>query len=159
MTRPFLLLGLLAALCHQAFGVVFNDKIKQDVGGASLTLLHDVGDPTSVKFGIPPDFDSQAWQFNTTGFSDDEAVITPLNSSKTLVCERGSKCRLDLEESKQVYRVTRANGKGPVFTFQDISTSLYVSRTSCQSLELSDVNAEAIYFQLEAIRGKHSPLI
>ncbi|KAJ5810750.1 uncharacterized protein N7503_002968 [Penicillium pulvis] len=153
MTRPYLLLGLLAALCHQVCGVAFNDRIKQDVGGVSLALLHDVGDPTSVKFGVPPDFDSQAWQFNTEGFNDDEAVITPLNSSKTLVCEMDSKCRLDLGESKQAYRVTRANGKGALFTFQDLSTSLYVSRTSGQSLELTDVNSDSIYFQLEAIRG------
>lgn len=155
MTRPYLLLGLLAALCHQACGVVFNDRIKQDVDGVSLALLHDVGDSTSVKFGIPPDFDSQAWQFNTEGFSDDEAVITPLNSSKTLVCEVGSECRLDLEESKQAYRVTRADGKGSVFTFQDISTSLYVSRISRESLGLTDANSDSIYFQLEAIRGEH----
>ncbi|KAJ6018322.1 hypothetical protein N7451_001701 [Penicillium sp. IBT 35674x] len=158
MTRSYLLFGLLAALCHSACGVVFNDKIKQDVGGVSLALLHDVGDSTSVKFGNPPDFDSQAWQFNTEGFSDDEAVITPLNSSKTLVCEKGSKCRLDLEESKQAFRVTRADGKKSVFTFQDIHTSLYVSRTSGNFLELTDVGSDSIYFQLEAIRASHQEI-
>ncbi|KAJ6084671.1 hypothetical protein N7486_011471 [Penicillium sp. IBT 16267x] len=152
MTRSSLLIGVLAALCHPAFGIVFRDRIKQVVGGSSLLLLHDVGSPTFVGFGNPPNSETQAWKFDTEGFSDDEAIITPVNSSKTLVCEKGSKCRLDLESTKQAYRVTRVDGKNSVFTFQDTSSSLYVSRTSDLYLELTAVVSESIYFQLEAIR-------
>jgi hypothetical protein len=154
MMRPYLLVGLLAAICHPAYGLVFNDRIKQVVGDSSLPLLHDVENSTSVRFGTPPDADSQAWTFNTEGFSDDEAVITPLNSSKTLVCEQGSRCTLDLKESKQAYRVTRVEGK--IFTFQDILSSLYVSRTSDLYLELTAVTSASIHFHLEHLEAPSS---
>lgn len=153
MTRFYILFGIVASLCHPTYGLVFNDKIKQEVGGDSLALLHDVGDSTTVIMGNPPDFDSQAWQFNTEGFADDEAVITPLNSSKTLVCEQGSKCKLDLEEPKHPYRVTRVEGK--TFTFQEISSSLYISRASDLSLELTAVKSDSVYFHLEHIEAVH----
>lgn len=156
MMRPYLLVVFLTTLCHSAYGLSFNDRITQVVGGNSLALLHDSEDSTSVKFGNPPDSETQAWRFDTEGFSDDEAVITPLNSSKALVCEQGSRCRLDLENSKQAYRVTRVDGS--FFTFQDTLSLLYVSRTPDLYLELTAVNSDSIYFQLEPILGKYLSL-
>ncbi|KAJ5787324.1 hypothetical protein N7457_002314 [Penicillium paradoxum] len=158
MVPSYLLVGLLTALCHSAHGLEFIDKIQQNVEGNTLSLLHDVEDATSVKFGTSPDSQTQGWKFNTEGFSDDDAVITPSNSSKTLVCEKGSKCKLDLNGSKQPYRVVRVDEENPTFTFQDLSTSLYVSRTSDLYLELTDVVSESIYFHLAAIRDNHEEI-
>jgi hypothetical protein len=149
MMRSCLLTGFLAALCHPAYGAVFHDKITQIVGDNTLSLLHDVGDPTTVRFGIARDSESQAWKLDTLGFHDDEVVITPLNSSKTLVCEPGSKCRLDLEGSKQLYRITRVETE--IFTFQDIVSSLYLSRAPDLDLKLTTATSDSIYFALAKI--------
>lgn len=104
------LFGFLAAVSHSAHGLVFNDRIQQDVGGTTLSLLHDVGDPISVKFGNSADLERSVWKLSTEGFDDDQVIITPLqDTSKTLVCEEGSKCRLDLDGSKQIYRLNRVD--------------------------------------------------
>jgi len=58
--RLSLLTGALAALSRPAHGLVFVDKIKQNIGGNTLTLLHGVSDETSVGFGIPTDPDTEA---------------------------------------------------------------------------------------------------
>jgi hypothetical protein len=143
----------MTALCQPAYGVVFRDKIKQVVGGNSLPLLHDVEDATSVRFGNPPNLAAQIWKFDTEGFSPDEAVITPSDSHKTLLCEEGSKCKLDPEGTKQPYLVTRVNETRPIFTFQDTLSKLYVSRTSDLYLELTSLTSDPIYFELEAVHG------
>ena len=153
MMRLYLLIGLMTALCQPAYGVVFRDKIKQVVGGDSLSLLRAVEDATSVRFGNPPNLEEQVWKFDTEGFSPDEAVITPLDSYKTLLCEEGSKCRLDPEGTKQPYLVTRVDETRPIFTFQDTLSMLYVSRTSDLYLELTSVTSDSIYFELEAVHG------
>lgn len=155
MMRSYLFAGLLAALSCPTNGLLFKDKIKQTIDGSTLSLLHDVQDATSVQFGTAPDSSSESWEFNTEGFADDEAVITPVDSSKTLVCEQGSLCHLDPAGSRVPIRVVRVDEKNPIFTFQDISSSLYLSRTPDLHLELRDVQDESIYFTLEAIHGKY----
>ncbi|KAF4771466.1 hypothetical protein N7455_007988 [Penicillium solitum] len=155
MMRSYLLAGFLAALSCPTNGLVFKDKIKQTIDGSTLSLLHDVQDATSVQFGTAPDSSSESWEFNTEGFADDEAVITPVDSSKTLICEQGSPCHLDPAGSRIPIRVVRVDEKNPIFTFQDISSSLYLSRTPDLYLELRDVQDESIYFTLEAIHGEY----
>lgn len=153
MVRSCLLIGSFAALGHLAHGLRFNDRFRQDVGGEVLHLLHDSEDATTVRFGNSPDLEKQGWTSNTEGFNDDEAVVTPLNSNRTLQCEVGSKCTLDLEGFRKPYRITRVDEKDPIFTFQDIPSSLYLSRTPDLYLELSDVQDDSIYFFFEKIEG------
>ncbi|KAJ5872349.1 uncharacterized protein N7529_004702 [Penicillium soppii] len=83
MMRSYLLAGFLAALSDQTNGL----------------------DATSVQFGTAPDSYSQSWEFNTEGFANDEDVITRVDSSKPLLCERGSPCQLDPEGSSIPFRV------------------------------------------------------
>lgn len=155
MVRSYLLFGFLTALCQPAYGLVFSDKLKQVVGGETLYLLHDVEDATSVKFGNQQNPGTQGWKFDTEGFADDEAIITPLNSDKTLICEEGSICRLDLEGTKQPYVIARVSDELPIFTFQDKFSNLYVSRTPDLHLELTEDASNSIFFELEKIEGKH----
>ncbi|BCS18661.1 uncharacterized protein APUU_11489S [Aspergillus puulaauensis] len=146
-----LLTGALAALSRPAHGLVFVDKIKQNIGGNTLTLLHDVSDEKSVGFGVPTDPDTEAWTFDTTGFSDDTAVIKAGNSNRTLVCSEGRTCTLDPEGSKVTYRVTRENDQAP-FTFQETASGLFVSRTPDLGLELTPSRSDdSIFFVLEAV--------
>lgn len=153
--RSHLLAGLLAALSCSTNGLVFKDKIKQTINGSTLSLLHDTRDATSMQFGTAPNSNSESWEFNTEGFADDEAVITPVGSSKSLVCEQGIPCYLDPAGPKIPIRVTRVDEENPIFTFQDIPSSLYLSRTPDLYLELRDVQDESIHFTLEAIHGKY----
>ncbi|KAL4891339.1 hypothetical protein BDV59DRAFT_209021 [Aspergillus ambiguus] len=152
MVRSYFLVGFLAALGHLAHGLIFNDRIRQDVGGELLYLLHDSEDATTVRLGSSDDLEKQGWTSNTEGFNDDEAVITPLNSNKTLQCEVGSKCTLDPEGFRMPYRITRVDEKDPIFTIQDIPSSLYLSRTSDLYLELSEIQDDSIYFIFEKIQ-------
>lgn len=157
MLQLNLLIGSLAALGHLAHGLQFNDRIKQTVGGEDVRLLHDADpeNPTTVMFGNSPDPNTQGWTFNTEGFADDEAVISPLNSPSTLACDEGNACYLDLEGARRPFRVTRVDEKNPIFTFQDIESSLYLHRTPELTLELSPVQDETIYMTLEKIIGKN----
>ncbi|CAG8350088.1 unnamed protein product [Penicillium salamii] len=155
MMRSYLLVGILTALSQSAHGLVFNDGIKSKVGGSLLPLLHDVEDSTTVSFGESSDASVQVWKFDTEGLSDDDAVITPSDSAKTLVCREGSYCSLDLDGERQAYRVIRVDEKDPIFTFQDLVTGLYVSRSADLHLELTDTQSEEIYFLLDKTVGKH----
>jgi hypothetical protein len=154
MMRSYLLVGILTALSQSAHGLVFKDGIKSNVDGKLLPLLHDVEDPTTVRFGESSDSNLQVWKFDTEGHNDDEAVITPSNFLKTLVCEKGSYCSLDLDGARQVYRVVRVNQTTPTFTIQDRDTSLYVSRTPDLHLELTETKSESINFLLDKNVGK-----
>jgi hypothetical protein len=152
--QSYFLFGFLATLCHQASGLEFIDKIRANVNGEALYLLHDVESPTSVKFGNSPNSNSYGWKFNTAGFSDDDAVITPSDSDKTLICEEDSPCTLNLDGPKQPYRVVRISSD-PIYTFQDLATGLYVSRTPELGLELSpDSSSDNAKFILEHFLGK-----
>lgn len=153
MMRLSLLAGALAALSHTAHGLVFNDKIKQAIDENTLTLLHDVSDETSVGFGIPTDPDTEAWRFNTTGYPDDEAVITAGESNRTLLCSEGRTCKLDPEATQVTYRVVRKDENSP-FTFQEVASGLYVSRTPDLALELTPSLSDSNYFILEGIHCK-----
>jgi hypothetical protein len=153
MVRSYLLLGFLTALCQPAYGLVYRDKVKQDVGGETLYLLHDAEDATSVRFGNLQNPRTQGWKFDTEGRPDYEAVITPLHSNKSLLCEEGSKCRLDHEGTQQSYVIARVSGL--TFTFQDKLSKLYVSRTSDLYLELTEEASYSSHFELEHIDGKH----
>lgn len=153
MVQSYLLLGFLTALCQPAHGLVFRDMLKQDVGGESLYVLHDVDDATSVRFGDQKIPGTRGWKFDTEGFNDDEAVITPLDSDKTLICEEGSKCKLDLEGTKHPYVITRVSDR-PIFTFKDMVSNLYVSRTPDLYLELTEEPSDSIYFELEKLVGR-----
>lgn len=156
MVRSYVLLGFLTALCQPAYGLVFKDKLKQVVEGEAVYLLHDVGNPTSVRFGQEQIPGTRGWKFDTEGFNDDEAVITPLDSDKTLTCQEGLPCTLDLGGTKQAYAIARVDGA--TFTFQDKLSNLYVSRAPDLSLELTDEVSDASYFELEKLSGKHVPL-
>ncbi|CAI7648701.1 unnamed protein product [Penicillium glandicola] len=151
MVRSYLLLGFLTALCQPACGAVFRDKLKQVVAGEALYVLHDVEDPTSVRFGNERIPGTKGWKFDTEGFNDDEAVITPLDSGKTLLCVQGEECRLDLEGTKQPYVIARVSDERPIFTIQDTVSNLYVSRTPDLYLELTRHISESIYFELEKL--------
>lgn len=156
MVRSYLLLGFLTALCQPACGLVFRDKLKQVVRGEALYLLHDVEDATTVRFSNQQNPGTKGWKFDTEGFNDDEAVITPLDSSKTLLCEEGNQCRLDPAATKQPYVIARVDEKRPIFTFQDVDSKLYVSRTSDLYLELTAEVSDSSYFELEKLQeGKH----
>ncbi|KAJ5597703.1 hypothetical protein N7537_007787 [Penicillium hordei] len=150
MVRSYLLLGFLTAVCQPAYGLVFRDKLKQVVGGENLYLLHDVEDTTSVRFDNLQIPGTKGWKFDTEGFEDNEAVITPLDSDKTLICEEGSNCRLDLEGTKQPYVIARVSER-PIFTLQDKLSQLYVSRTPDLYLELTEEISDSIYFELEKL--------
>lgn len=156
MVRSYVLLGFLTAVCQPAYGLVFRDRLKQVVEGQALYLLHDVEGPTSVSFSDQQIPGTKGWKFDTEGFSDDEAVITPLDSDHTLICEEGSKCTLDLDGRKQPYVIARV--EGAIFTFRDTFSDLYVSRTPDLDLELTPDISEASYFELEKLQGKHVPL-
>ncbi|KNG83647.1 hypothetical protein ANOM_008483 [Aspergillus nomiae NRRL 13137] len=158
MLPSSLLVGLLAALCNPAHGLVFRDKIKQAVGGDTLYLHHDIEDATSVRFSKTTDSATLGWKFDTEGFADDEAVITPLDSSKTLVCELDKRCTLELDGLRQPYRLARVDQTQPIFTFQDIASGLYVSRTDDLGLELTGNAVDTIYFELEAIRDSNAQI-
>lgn len=152
--RLSLLIGALAVLSRPAHGLVFVDKIKQNFGQSTLTLLHDVSDENSVGFGFPTDPDTEAWTFDTTGFSDDTAVIKAGDSNRTLVCSEGRTCTLDPEGSKVTYRVTRENDQAP-FTFQETASGLFVSSTPDLALELTPSRSDdSIFFVLEAVHRK-----
>ncbi|EPS27182.1 hypothetical protein POX_e06160 [Penicillium oxalicum] len=150
--RSSVLIGLFAALCNSAHGLVFRDNIIQVVDGKSLYLLHDVESARIVRLGDRSY--AQGWEFNTDGLADDEAVITSLNSNNALVCPRRGKCKLDLDGSKQTYRVVQVDTINHIFTFQDLATKRYVSRRPDLSLELTDHKPSSIYFQLEKIQNK-----
>ncbi|PLB52336.1 hypothetical protein P170DRAFT_507149 [Aspergillus steynii IBT 23096] len=153
MMRSYLLAGLFAALCTPTYGLVFHDRLTQEVDGSKLSVLHGVDAETSVKFGSRTDSQTAGWKFDTDGYSDDQAIITPLSSSSTLACAVGSKCKLDLDGHPQVYRVTRVDQTNPIFTLQDVETSLYVSRSSDLNLELTEEQSDSTHFQLEKITG------
>ncbi|CAG7969812.1 unnamed protein product [Penicillium olsonii] len=154
MMRSYLLAGLLTALCNPAQGLVFSDRIKQDFDGKTVQLLHGVEDPTTVQFGPESKAADQAWEFNTEGYDDDTALIRPKDTNHNLICLEGSKCILDLEGKPQPYRVIRVS-EDPIFTFQDIESSLYVSRAEDLTLELTPVQDDNIYFRLETTRHDH----
>lgn len=152
--RLSLLIGALAVLSRPAHGLVFHDKIRQKIGNCTFSLIHDVRDETTVGFGFPTDPDTEAWTFNTTGYSDDVAVITPGDSNRTLVCSEGRTCKLDPEGTQVAYRVVRENSTAP-FTFQETLSGLFVSRTPDLSLELTPSSSDdSIFFTLEAIHSK-----
>ncbi|OJI96676.1 hypothetical protein ASPVEDRAFT_250038 [Aspergillus versicolor CBS 583.65] len=151
MMRLSLLAGALAALSHTAHGLVFVDKIKQTIGECTFTLLHDVRDETTVGFGLPTDPETEAWTFNTTGYPDDVAVITAGDSNRTLLCSEGRTCKLDPEGTQVTYRVVRENNTAP-FTFQEVASGLFVSRTPDLGLELTPSTSDrSIFFTLEGI--------
>lgn len=108
-----------------------------------------------MKFGNPTNLESQVWKFDTEGFSPDEAIITPVDSFMTLLCEEDSEYSLDPEGTKQPYLITRVDETRPIFTFQDTLMKLYVSRTYDLHLELTSVTSDSIYFELEAAHDKH----
>ncbi|CAG7972489.1 unnamed protein product [Penicillium salamii] len=156
MVRSYLLVGILAALSQSAHGAVFNDGIKSKVGDKLLPLLHDAEDPTTVSFAESSSAGEQLWKFDTEGqASPDDAVITPSDSAKTLICREGSHCILDEQQERQVYRVIRVEEKDPIFTFQDLETGLYVSRSDDLHLVLTETKSEKIYFLLDKTVGQH----
>ncbi|KAJ5334831.1 hypothetical protein N7452_007234 [Penicillium brevicompactum] len=144
-------LGVLAALSTSANGLIFRDRITQDVQGTVSTLLHGAQGQDEVKFNVDahgPKFNG--WEFDTEGQPDTDAVIRPINSTATLVCKEGSICNLDLNgDEQQVFRLAKVNES--TFSFQDTMSSLYVSRTADLSLELSDSVTDASYFTLNKI--------
>lgn len=109
--------------------------------------------PTLWSSEKAPNLEAEVWKFDTEGYSPDEAVITPLGSPYTLLCEEGSNCILDPEGTKQPYLITRTDETRPIFTFQDMLSKLYVSRRSDMYMELTSVTSDAIYFELEAVHG------
>lgn len=149
-----LCIGVLAALSSTANGLIFRDRITQDVGGTTMNLVHGIEGEAEVTFDANQhDQTANAWEFNTEGQLDTDAVIRPLNSPATLVCMEGSICSLDLEgQDAQVYRIDRVSGA--TFSFQDTISSLYVSRTSGLHLELTDALSEAGYLTLHTITSK-----
>ncbi|CAG8226000.1 unnamed protein product [Penicillium salamii] len=158
MVRSYLLVGILAALSQSAHCLEFNDGVKSKVGDSLLPLLHDVEDATTVRFGESSDASKQVWKFNTEGLNDDEAVITPSDSSKALICRQGSSCSLDLDGEKQAYRVVRVEEENPIFTFQDLATGLFVSRSPDLYLELTEDQSENMYFLLDKTVGQHEEI-
>ncbi|CAG8931094.1 unnamed protein product [Penicillium salamii] len=159
MVRSYLLVGILAALSQSAHGAVFNDGIKSKVGDSLLPLLHDVEDATTVSFGESSDASVQVWKFDTEGqATPDDAIITPSNSAKALVCREGSYCSLSLEGERQPYRVIRVEKEDPIFTFQDLATGLYVSRSDDLHLELTETQSEKIYFLLDKTVAQHEEI-
>ncbi|CAI7630329.1 unnamed protein product [Penicillium discolor] len=151
MVRSYVLLGFLTALCQPAYGLVFSDRIKQVVEGQSLYLLHDVEDPAFVSFSDQQLPGTKGWTFDTEGLSDDEAVITPLDSDRTLICNEAGPCILDESGSKHIYVIARV--EGAIFTFQDAISNLYVSRAPDFTLELTPDISESSYFELEKLKG------
>lgn len=151
--RSSILIGALAALSHTASGLVFRDKLNQVVNGQTLYVLHGIRGPTSVKFGVSTasNVDAQGWKFDTEGFPDDQAVITPLDDDSSLVCEEGSICSLDPSGSQTPFRLARPDSSKPVFTIQDVASELYVCRSSRNYLELSDSLSDKCDFTLEKI--------
>lgn len=158
MVQSYLLLGFLTALCQPAYGLVFRDRIKQDVGGQALYLLHNANGPASVSFSDQQIPGTKGWKFDTEGYPDDVAVITPLELERALICEVGSVCALDLGGKRQAYVIARVPDDRPIFTFQDTISELYVSRTIDNELELTENLSEKSYFELEKLQGKHVPL-
>ena len=122
-----------------------------------MYLLHDFTDPVSVSFSDEQIPGTKGWKFDTEGRPDDQAVITPLNSAKALICEEGSICALSSDGKQQAYVIARIPGDRPIFTFQDTLSTLYVSRTG-DELQLTENISEASYFELEKVEGKHVPL-
>ncbi|KAJ6014612.1 hypothetical protein N7540_009203 [Penicillium herquei] len=150
--QPSILIGFLAALSSSAHGLVFRDKISQVIDGQSLLLLHGILDTTAVSFGVDPlDLEKHGWKFNTEGYADDEAVITPVSSSETLQCDAGSKCTLDSEGESHPFKVARVDQEKPIFTFQDPYSGLYISRSSDLQLELTETVSDSAHFTLEKI--------
>lgn len=156
--RSSLLIGFLAALSAPAYSLQFRDAISQDVHGHSLYLLHDGAE---VKIGHSCESDDKGWLFDTAGFADDEAVMSPLaDPSATLLCEEGSNCRLDFGGYKKPYQITRVDDKKPIFTFTDIETCLYLSRTDDQHLALTSEMSDSVFFTLHKIKESVSvPLV
>ena len=146
--------GVLAALSTSANGLVFRNRLTQDVDGTTVTLLHGVQEHDEVRFDVDAHNQTfNGWEFNTEGQQDTDAVIRPTNSTATLVCKEGSTCSLDLDGAdQQVYRLDRINGS--TFSFQDTISSLYVSRSADLSLELSDALTETGHFTLNKITGR-----
>ncbi|CAI7587250.1 unnamed protein product [Penicillium pancosmium] len=144
-------IGVLAALSSSANGLVFRDRLTQDFEGRTVNLVHGIQEDADVRFDINAyDQRYNAWEFNTEGHPDTDAVIRPINSPATLVCKEGSICRLDLDGAEeQVYRVERISGI--VFSFQDTASSLYVSRAWDLRLELTPELTEAGHFTLHHI--------
>ncbi|KAF9891664.1 hypothetical protein FE257_003676 [Aspergillus nanangensis] len=101
-------------------------------------------------------FEIAAWRFDTYVFNDNEAVITPTNSAKTLICQQGSRCRLDLEQWKQPYRLIKVDDSQSTFMLQEIPTGLFLTRTSDGYLELNEVSDEA-HFEFERIQDVVRP--
>ncbi|RJE22877.1 hypothetical protein PHISCL_04773 [Aspergillus sclerotialis] len=152
--RSHLLFGFLAAFSYSVHGFQYAYRIKQDVGGTTLALQHGVGDPASVRFDKSTHISTSGWNFDTEGLADGktirEAVITPLSdTSKTLVCHQGSKCRLDPEGLKQPFRVTQVFPQQPYFIIEDIVSGAYVTRASDLSLELSHDTSDGRFFNLD----------
>ncbi|KAJ5414836.1 hypothetical protein N7509_000170 [Penicillium cosmopolitanum] len=144
-------IGVLAALSSSANGLVFRDRLTQDVDGTTLNLVHGIQGEEEVTFDVDAhSLQFNAWEFNTEGQPDTDAVIRPINSPATLVCREGSICSLDLNgEDQQVYRIDRISGA--IFSFQDTASSLYISRTSDLRLELSPELTEDGYFTMHKI--------
>jgi hypothetical protein len=158
-----LLLGVLAA-SSSVQGLIFRDKIVQDVDGTLFTLVHGVQEQTEVVLDENShSLENNAWEFNTEGRADTDAVISPINSPAFLACNEGALCSLDFEGDKQAYRVTIVDGgaRGPIFTFQDILSSLYVSRApDSHYLELAPGAGALSEFKLVKIHSRlSSPLI
>ncbi|KAF9885848.1 hypothetical protein FE257_012320 [Aspergillus nanangensis] len=152
-----LLIGALAAFSSSAHGLVFRDQIVQDVDGTRLTLVHGVQDETEVTLDVNPhSLQNNGWEFNTEGRPDTDATISPIDSPATLVCKEGSPCSLDLDGAEQqAYRIVIVDGgaRGPIFTFQDTISSLYVSRAPDLHLELAPEADESAEFRLVKIQS------
>lgn len=150
MVRSSVLIGSLAALGQMAHGLVFTDKFRQDVKGVSLYLQYDVEGPKALRWGTESDLDITGWKANTEGFPDDQAVVTPVFSEdRTLQCQVGERCELDLSGTRKPFRITRIDEVKPLFTIQDIATSYFLSRTPDLYLELSPVKDDAAIFWFE----------
>lgn len=145
--------GVLAALSSSANGLVFHDRITQDVDGTTLNVVHGIQDETEVSLDVNAhSLANNGWEFNTEGRPDTDAVISPITSPATLVCKEGSPCSLDLDGEQQVYRVERISGT--TFSFQDTISSLYVSRAADLHLELTEGLTAEGHFTLQKITGR-----
>ncbi|KAJ5357509.1 hypothetical protein N7541_004667 [Penicillium brevicompactum] len=146
--------GVLAALSTSANGLVFHERITQDVEGTTLTLIHGVPQELDVKLDTNAyTQDKNGWEFNTEGQEDTDAVIRPIDNPATLVCKEGSTCSLDVDGSDaQVYRINKINGS--TFSLQDTASSLYVSRSANLTLELTQELTETGQFTLQKISSR-----
>lgn len=160
MVRSSVLIGSLAALGQMAHGLVFTDRFRQDIKGVSLYLEYDVEGPKTLRWGTDNELEITGWKANTEGFPDDQAVVTPIfDEDRTLHCQVGEHCELDLSGARKPLRITRIDEVKPLFTIQDIATSYFLSRTPDLYLGLSPFKDDAAIFWFEKfhIEGTNVP--